>query len=180
MYARWLVFVGMLLVPTTQLWGNEPDPRAGPAFSAKPAAILHAAKTAADPKEADVEMLFEEHHFQLDAQGREHRAVHRVFRYLTERGVEDWSYTEADWSPWCEEKPVILRRVITADGQTHPLDPESVAEVPAGPDDPSLFSDQKLLRVPCRRSKWGPWSKKKSSTARPARCSTAAWSSGSC
>ena len=93
-------------------------------------------------------MLFEEHVYHLDAEGREHRIARRVYRYVTEKGVDDWSCTEADWSPWCEEKPVFRVRVITPDGQVHALDQESIGEAPQEQDVPNLFSDDKLLRAP--------------------------------
>ena len=119
-----------------------------PALSAKPEDILHAAAAAPAPKDGDVEMLFEEHVYRLDEQGRQHRTARRVYRYLTDKGVDDWSCTEADWSPWCEEKPVFRVRVITPDGQAHALDQESIGEAPAEQDTPNLFSDEKLLRGP--------------------------------
>ncbi len=119
-----------------------------PALSAKPEDILHAAAASPAPKDGDVEMLFEEHHYQLDEQGRQHRTSRRVYRFLTEKGVDDWSCTEADWSPWCEEKPIFRVRVITPDGQAHALDQESIGEAPAEQDSPNLFSDEKLLRGP--------------------------------
>ena len=119
-----------------------------PALSAKPDEILRAAAAVPAPKDADVEMLFEEHSYVFDEQGREHRTSRRVYRYLTDKGVNDWSCTEADWSPWCEEKPIFRVRVITPDGQAHLLDQEAVGEVPAEQDTPNLFSDDKLLRGP--------------------------------
>ena len=84
----------------------------------------------------------------LDEQGRQHRTARRVYRFLTDKGVDDWSCTEADWSPWCEEKPIFRVRVITPDGQAHALDQESIGEAPAEQDTPNLFSDEKLLRGP--------------------------------
>ncbi len=119
-----------------------------PALSAKPEDILHAAAASPAPKDGDVEMLFEEHVYKLDEQGRQHRTARRVYRFLTDKGVDDWSCTEADWSPWCEEKPIFRVRVITPDGQAHALDPESIGEAPAGQETPNLFSDEKLLRGP--------------------------------
>ena len=119
-----------------------------PALSAKPEDILHAAAASPAPKDGDVEMLFEEHVYRLDEQGRQHRTSRRVYRFLTEKGVDDWSCTEADWSPWCEEKPIFRVRVITPDGQAHALDQESIGEAPAEQDTPNLFSDEKLLRGP--------------------------------
>jgi hypothetical protein len=118
-----------------------------PALSARPEDILHAAAALPAPKDGDVEMLFEEHVYKLDEQGRQHRISRRVFRYLTEKGVDDWSSTEADWSPWCEEKPVFRVRVITPDGQAHALDQESIGEASAEQDS-NMFSDDKLLRGP--------------------------------
>ena len=119
-----------------------------PALSAKPEAILHAADASPAPKDGDVEMLFEEHTYRLDEQGRQHRTARRVYRFLTDKGVDDWSCTEADWSPWCEERPIFRVRVITPDGQAHALDQESIGEAPAEQDTPNLFSDEKLLRGP--------------------------------
>ncbi len=119
-----------------------------PALTASPDAILKAAAAQGAPKDGDIEMLFEEHVYHLDAEGREHRIARRVYRYLTEKGVDDWSTTEADWSPWCEEKPVFRVRVITPDGQAHALDQESIGEAPQEQDVPNLYSDDKLLRAP--------------------------------
>ncbi len=119
-----------------------------PSLSAKPEDILRAAAASPAPKDGDVEMLFEEHVYKLDEQGRQHRISRRVYRYLTDKGVDDWSCTEADWSPWCEEKPIFRVRVITPDGQAHALDQESIGEAPAEQDTPNLFSDAKLLRGP--------------------------------
>jgi hypothetical protein len=119
-----------------------------PALSASPETILKAAAAQPAPKDGDIEMLFEEHIYRLDGEGRQSRIARRVYRYLTEKGVDDWSSTEADWSPWCEEKPIFHVRVITPDGQAHALDPESIGEAPAEQDSPTMFSDDKLLRAP--------------------------------
>jgi transglutaminase-like putative cysteine protease/tetratricopeptide (TPR) repeat protein len=119
-----------------------------PALTAKPEDILRAAAASPAPKDGDIEMLFEEHIYKLDEQGRQQRISRRVYRFLTDKGVDDWSCTEADWSPWCEEKPVFRVRVITPDGQAHALDQESIGEAAAEQDTPNLFSDAKLLRGP--------------------------------
>ena len=148
-----------------------------PALTAAPDAILKAAAAQPSPKDGDIEMLFEEHVYHLDAEGRQHRIARRVYRYLTEKGVDDWSSTDADWSPWCEEKPVFNVRVITPDGQVHKLDPESIGEAPQEQDVPNLYSDDKLLPRRCRQSASGRSWKKKSKPARSARSSTtASWS----
>jgi hypothetical protein len=117
-------------------------------MSARPDEVLRAAAAAPTPAGAEVEMIFEQHDYQFDRDGRQRRAVRRVFRYLTEKGVENWSSTEADWSAGCEERPEIRARVIAPDGQAHPLDPETIGEVPVDQDNPNLMSDQKLLRAP--------------------------------
>jgi len=140
-------FLLSALVPLAGLAAVE-EPWNLPALTASPAAILKAAAAQPAPKNGDIEMLFEEHAYKLDEQGRQHRLARRVYRYLTEKGVDDWSVTEADWSPWCEAKPVFRVRVITPDGQAHTLDQESIGEAPAEQDSPNLFSDDKLLRAP--------------------------------
>ena len=146
------VLLGTLLAPLAGQAAvpvpTESGPWNLPALSATPEAVLKAAAAQPAPKDGDIEMLFEEHLYRLDDEGRQHRVARRVYRYLTEKGVDDWSCTEADWSPWCEEKPVFHVRVITPDGQAHALDPESIGEAPAEQDSPTLFSDDKLLRAP--------------------------------
>ena len=137
-----------ILLRAAGLWAAVEAPWNLPALSAKPEDILHAAAASPAPKDGDVEMLFEEHVYKLDEQGRQHRTSRRVYRFLTDKGVDDWSCTEADWSPWCEEKPIFRVRVITPDGQAHALDQESIGEAPAEQDTPNLFSDEKLLRGP--------------------------------
>jgi hypothetical protein len=136
-----------LLAPLAGLAAVE-EPWSLPALSASPEAILKAAAAQPAPKDGDIEMLFEEHIYKLDDEGRQHRVARRIYRYLTEKGVDDWSCTEADWSPWCEEKPVFRVRVITPDGQAHALDQESIGEAPAEQDSTTMFSDDKLLRAP--------------------------------
>ena len=129
-------------------WAAVEAPWNLPALSARPEDILRAAAASPAPKDGDVEMLFEEHVYELDEQGREHRTSRRIYRFLTDKGVDDWSCTEADWSPWCEEKPIFRVRVITPDGQAHALDQESIGEAAAEQDTPNIFSDEKLLRAP--------------------------------
>jgi hypothetical protein len=145
--ATGVTLLSFLASPRTCRAAAEP-PWNLPALSASPQDILQAVAAVPASKDSDVEMLFEEHVFHLDAQGRQHRIARRVYRYLTDKGVDDWSCTEADWSPWCEEKPVFRVRVITPDSQAHALDQESIGEVPAEQDTPNLFSDEKLLRGP--------------------------------
>ena len=119
-----------------------------PAMSLRPEALLHAAGAMPTAKDSDIEMLFEEHSYKLDADGRQHRSVRRVFRYLTDKGVEDWAYSEADWLPWCEERPAMHARVVTPDGKVHTLDPESIGEAAVDSGDANLLSDQKQFRAP--------------------------------
>jgi tetratricopeptide (TPR) repeat protein/transglutaminase-like putative cysteine protease len=145
--ARGVVVLIFFFAPQVS-WGAVEAPWNLPALSAAPEDILRAAAASPAPKDGDVEMLFEEHVYRLDDQGRQHRRSRRVYRFLTDKGVDDWSCTEADWSPWCEEKPVFRVRVITPDGQAHALDQESIGEAPAEQETPNLFSDEKLLRGP--------------------------------
>jgi transglutaminase-like putative cysteine protease/tetratricopeptide (TPR) repeat protein len=141
------VLLASLLAPLAARAAVE-EPWNLPALTASPDAILKAAAALPAPKDGDIEMLFEEHVYHLDAEGRQHRIARRVYRYLTQKGVDDWSCTETDWSPWCEEKPVFRVRVITPDGQVHALDQESIGEAPQEQDVPNLYSDDKLLRGP--------------------------------
>ena len=119
-----------------------------PALTAKPELLLQAAKAVAAPKDGDIETLFEEHKYQLDDHGGKQYTVRRIYRYLTEKGVEDSSCSETNWSSWCEDKPEFHVRVISPNGQVHALDPQSIGEAPLADDTPNLLSDEKLLRAP--------------------------------
>jgi len=143
-----LIAYAATLMPPRARAAQLEAPWSLPPLTAKPESLLQAAKAAAAPKEGDIETLFEEHNYRLDDRGGKQYSVRRVYRYLTEKGVEDSSCSETNWSSWCEDKPEFHVRVISPNGQVHALDPQSIGEAPLADDTPNLLSDEKLLRAP--------------------------------
>jgi len=139
-----LLAVGLAALPA----GGAEVPWERGAFAAEPAAVLKALDAIPAPEDADVHVLLEEATYQYDDQGRKTHTLRRVYRCLTETGAEDWSYSEGEWSPWCEERPEIRARVITPDGKSHRLDSENLAEVPVDQDSRNVYVDRRMLRGP--------------------------------
>ncbi|OJT17589.1 hypothetical protein BO221_44275 [Archangium sp. Cb G35] len=101
-----------------------------------------------EPREADVEVLLEEGRYEELGPHRWRTTRHRVFRILSEAGVQTWAETRADWSPWRQTPPKIRARVISPDGQVHGLDPKTLHEAPVEDSSPNLYTDQRVLRAP--------------------------------
>ncbi len=107
---RWLwlcALAGVFVAPRQALRAEDEKPWEGGLFSAQPAAIIAAADNMPSPKDADVEVFLFERSYLFDEQGRRHFIFREVFRCLTKDGVDNWSYAEDEWSPWCEEKPAL-------------------------------------------------------------------------
>jgi tetratricopeptide (TPR) repeat protein len=113
-----------------------------------PAAILQAANAKPVPQDAEVEVLLEDTLIRFEADGRQTRRVWRIYRCLTEQSLENWSYCQAEWAPWREQRPQIRARVISPRGEVHLLAPENLAEVPVEQGSPSVYSDNRYLRGP--------------------------------
>jgi len=146
----WLGAIGGLLVAwlaalpaggAEEPWGRGP-------FAAEPAVVLKALDAIPAPDDADVHVLLEEETYQYDPQGRKAHTLRRVYRCLSQTGAEEWSYSEGEWSPWCEERPAIRARVITPDGKAHQLDPKNLVEVPVDQDSHNVYTDRRMLRGP--------------------------------
>jgi len=131
------------------------EPWDGPALTAPPAVMLRAAAAGPAPENADIEMLLEEVCYEFDQQGRQCSTVRRVYRCLTEHGVESGAWSVGEWSPWHEERPSMRARVITPDGAVHLLDPKTIAEVPARSSSDDVLTDRRALRVPLPAVKVG-------------------------
>lgn len=94
------------------------------AFSADPAAVLAAAREIEPPGGAGVDVLFQEVTLTFDGDGRVTRRRHWIYRIVTRQGLEDWSHSEARWSPGYQEKPAVRARVLSASAVSG--DPPSV------------------------------------------------------
>ncbi len=95
-----------------------------------------------------IAVLLEEFGFSYDEQGRETMTHHRIFRVLTDGGLEGMGAFSAFWEPWHQDRPVVQARVVHADGEVHLLDPDAV--VVRGVPEPGqkVYSDARELVAP--------------------------------
>lgn len=124
------------------------EPWEGPAFSADPAALAHAANGLGDAGEAGVDVLLLETVRSFDEAGRETYTQRLVYRFTDGTAHESWSAVEQSWSPWHQERPRLRARVVTPDGAEHLLDPATIAENGKSQGSPDMFEDGRVLRAP--------------------------------
>ncbi len=138
-----MIMLSMFLLRSAnaeELWSSVP-------LSAAPAELLKAAQSEPAPADADVEVLLEEWTYTFESDGRYHRSMREIRRYLTDGGVRAHTSVETEWSPLLEEPPSLRARVITPDGASHNLDAKTIAEVPAEGRYDDVLSDRKGLRA---------------------------------
>lgn len=123
-------------------------PWEGRAFEAPPAAVAKAAAKLPAPEGADIEILLKEGHYTELAPHRWRSTTRHVFRLLTDAGVREWAEVRADWSPWRQGRPQVRARVISPDGQVHPLDESTLHDAPVEDAAPGVYSDTRALRAP--------------------------------
>ena len=117
-------------------------------FHSDAAAVARAAAALPAVAGEPAQILFFEDSYRYDEAGRETRVRRSVYRIESETAHESWSVVSQRWSPWYQERPEIRARVITPDGQSHPLDPAVLAENGVGSASDDLFDDARLLRGP--------------------------------
>lgn len=140
LFAAFTFFIALSL-PAADSWS-------GPAFSSDPQALLKDASAITPAAGVNVLVLLEETHFSYNAAGRETYTRRQVARIVTKDGAEAWAKTSTHWKPWLQEKPQIRARVVTADGQVHLLDPQTIAEAPGQNHDSDVYSDSRDLEAP--------------------------------
>ncbi len=121
------------------------EPWLAGAFAAEPAAVAAAAAAIKAPG-AGVVMLWREDHFAFDAGGRMSHRRRWVYRILTAAGLEDWSASEAIWSPWHQARPELRARVIDPGGGERWLEPGAVSDLTAAA--AGLAGERRLVRAP--------------------------------
>jgi transglutaminase-like putative cysteine protease/tetratricopeptide (TPR) repeat protein len=111
----------------------------------------------ADTVETDgpVAVLLDESTTHVLADGRRVHTSRIVWQLRDAQAIANWSNTEASWSPWRQERPVIRARVRTADGTEVVLAPEQIAEGSSGTGDTSVHGDTRVLRAPLPRIEVG-------------------------
>ncbi|MCP3956396.1 MAG: DUF3857 and transglutaminase domain-containing protein [bacterium] len=118
-------------------------------FVAEAGAVARAAAAIEAPG-ADVVMLWREDEYSFDGAGGLTHRRRWVYRILTPAGLDAWSVSGADWSPWHQERPEIRVRVIDRRGGERRLDPAAFSELSAA--EAGLEGERRLLRAPLRAS----------------------------
>jgi tetratricopeptide (TPR) repeat protein len=117
-------------------------------FHPDTAALARAADAVPAQEGEPVVNLLIDMSYRYDDAGRETRVLRHVYRIATAKAHESWSTVEQPWAPWHQARPEIRARVITPDGQAHPLDPGVITENGVGRDSPDMFQDGRILRAP--------------------------------
>lgn len=125
----------------------DDEPWAGPAFSAPAAAVLEAVRRLPSPGDDAIEVLALEVTYKFDEGGRYRVTTHRIYRVLSQQGVDQWGTLSAAWQPALENRPALRARVISADGSVYELDPKAIGDGPLA-QSPHIVSDDKLARAP--------------------------------
>ena len=120
-------------------------PRTGPELLRATRQVLE--HTDLDLEGESVLVLDRQTHFELDADGRQ-TATRRVVYVFLSDDTEGWETVSAGWSPWHQERPTILARVVDAAGVERRLDPATLSETTLEDGNPATFSDRRVLEAP--------------------------------
>jgi len=122
----------------------------GPAFSTDTSTLVQAAREeeARSGARDGVVVLLAETTFVYDDQGRETRSDRWVYLLRTNEAVQAWGSSEVRWSPWYQARPELRVRVISADGTEHWVDGATLGDAAVSQQDPTVFSDDRVMRTP--------------------------------
>ncbi|MCG8652974.1 MAG: DUF3857 domain-containing protein, partial [Pirellulales bacterium] len=67
---------------------------------------------------------------------------------MSREDVELRGTLSASWTPWTQKRPVLRARVITRDGNVHPLDPATITESSGANIRNQVFLDNRVLSAP--------------------------------
>ena len=98
--------------------------------------------------EAAVRILEVRDEYRFAADGSYVRTTTQKYEILTQDGVEGWGTTGVAYSPWYMERPELTATVTSPGGDKAELDPSTIAESPAYPSAPDIYSDARILRAP--------------------------------
>jgi len=138
----------LLLVPGRSSARPAPVWAKADPFTVDAQELLAAAEAVEVDHNADVVVLLEEHTYTWDDQGRANSALRRIYHVRGQAAVDGWGVTEVYWSPWYQAKPELKARVITPGGREVWLEGSQVSDAAVSQYDPTIFSDQRILRAP--------------------------------
>jgi tetratricopeptide (TPR) repeat protein/transglutaminase-like putative cysteine protease len=102
-------------------------------------------------EEHGVRILLSEGHFQFSADGSLTEKYKWVYKILDQTGIDSWSSTKVNWTPWNQDRPVINVRVTNPDGNSYFLSEDHIIESTESSDIANIYSDRKLLQAPFPR-----------------------------
>ena len=98
--------------------------------------------------EHGVRVLLSEGHFTFSEDGSLTESYKWVYKVLDQSGIDGWSSTKVNWTPWNQEKPTIKVRVTNPDGNSYFLSEDHIMESTESSDIANIYSDRKLLQAP--------------------------------
>ena len=98
--------------------------------------------------EHGVRILLSEGHFSFAEDGSLTESYKWVYKVLDQSGIDSWSSTKVNWTPWNQEKPTIKVRVTNPDGNSYFLSENHIMESTESSDIANIYSDRKLLQAP--------------------------------
>lgn len=133
---------GLAIARTAPVWAK------GEPFSVEARELLAAAEAVELDHSADVVVLLEEHTYRFDDEGRAVSTLRRIYHVRGQAAVDGWGVTEVYWSPWYQARPELKARVVTPGGREVWLEGSQVSDAAVSQYDPTIFSDQRILRAP--------------------------------
>ena len=98
--------------------------------------------------EHGVRVLLSEGHFTFAEDGSLTESYKWVYKVLDQSGIDGWSSTKVNWTPWNQERPTIRVRVTNPDGNSYFLAEDHIMESTESSDIANIYSDRKLLQAP--------------------------------
>ena len=120
-------------------------------FEASYEEMSEAADTLVMEGEHGVRILLSEGHFTFAEDGSLVAKYKWVYKILDQSGIDNWSSTQAGWTPWNQERPIIKARVTNPDGNSYFLTEDHIIESTESSDMANIYSDRKLLQAPFPR-----------------------------
>ncbi len=117
-------------------------------FEASYADMSEAAERLKMEDEHGVRVLLSESHYSFAEDGSLTESFKWVYKILDQSGLDGWSSTKVNWTPWNQEKPTIKVRVTNPDGNSYFLAKDHILESTESSDIANIYSDRKLLQAP--------------------------------
>ena len=115
LFRRLLFSVVLLCCPLTLACGEEPSIWSVDAFTVTAEEALQDAANNAVQEDADVEILWDEGRYSIDAEGRKTTVLRQIYHIRNRSAIDQWNVIQHVWKPWFQHEPDIRARVIGPD-----------------------------------------------------------------